>query len=104
MNAVVMEEVEVGHGAQLEEHVLASEVDAVLVKSIASVAQEGTKPQLTLRENYQYRESNTSIGRAADRAGVKVRPYKPGDRWLAWRKANARKAANAERRSLKKRK
>ena len=62
-----------------------------------------TKP-LELRQGYQYRTSNWEIGRAAERAGVKVRPYKRGDRFLAWRKLNARKARNAERRALSSRK
>ncbi|MCJ1287563.1 54S ribosomal protein L2 mitochondrial [Xylographa opegraphella] len=59
---------------------------------------------VVLREGYQYRESNWSIGRSAERAGVKVRPYKPNDRWLAWRKTSERKARNAEKRSLRRKK
>ena len=53
------------------------------------------------RPSYQYRMSNYEIGRAAEKAGVKVRPYKPNDRFLAWRKRNARKVRSAERRSLR---
>ena len=60
--------------------------------------------QLELRPGYQYRESNWHIGRAAERAQVKVREYRRGDRFLAWRKLNARKARNAERRPLMSRK
>lgn len=59
---------------------------------------------LQLRPGYMYREANWEIGRAAERAKVKVRLYKPGDRWTAWRKANARKAKNAEKRGLSSRK
>lgn len=59
---------------------------------------------LELRPGYQYRESNWHIGRAAERANVKVREYKRGDRFLAWRKLNARKARNVERRALSSRK
>jgi large subunit ribosomal protein L27 len=55
---------------------------------------------LQLRPGYQYREGNWEIGRAAERAKVKVREYKPRDRWVAWRKTVARKAKNAERRGL----
>lgn len=55
---------------------------------------------LQLRPGYMYREANWEIGRAAERAKVKVRLYKPGDRWTAWRKANVRKAKNAEKRGL----
>jgi hypothetical protein len=47
-----------------------------------------------------YRESNWEIGRAAERAGVKVKEFKPRDRWEAWRKRNVRKAAAAEKRAL----
>ena len=104
MDAVVMEEVEVRDKTQLEEEVLAKETDPSLIRSIARRAKKGTKPQLTLRDGYQYRESNTSIGRAAERAGVKVRPYKSGDRWLAWQKKNATKLANAEKMVVKKKK
>ncbi|KAI5241245.1 ribosomal protein L27 [Aureobasidium subglaciale] len=57
----------------------------------------------TLRPGYQYRAANWEIGRAAERAGVKVTPFKPGNRFLAWRKSNVRKAKNAERRGLTRR-
>ena len=59
-------------------------------------------PPLRLSDGYMYRESNTEIGRAAERARVRVREFKAGDRWLAWRKTVARKAKNAERRGLRK--
>lgn len=56
----------------------------------------------TLRPGYQYRQANWEIGRAAERsaAALKVKPFKPRDRFAAWRKANVRKAKNAERRSM----
>jgi large subunit ribosomal protein L27 len=57
----------------------------------------------TLRPGYQYRAANWEIGRAAERAGIRVTPFKPGSRFLAWRKANVRKAKNAERRGLTRR-
>jgi len=57
-----------------------------------------------LRPGHTCMESNWSIGRAAERAGVKVRMYKPKDRFLAWRKASARKARDAERRGLTRKK
>lgn len=53
---------------------------------------------------YSYRESNYSLGRAAERAGVDVKVFERGDRFLAWRKKGVRKARNAERRSLGKKK
>ena len=60
--------------------------------------------KMELRPGYQYRHSNWYIGRAAERAKIRVREYKRGDRFLAWRKLNARKARNAEKRSLSSRK
>lgn len=56
--------------------------------------------QMKLRAGYQYRESNWSIGRAAERAGVKIREYKRGDRWLAWRKKVAAKERSREKRAM----
>jgi hypothetical protein len=68
----------------------------------ASEEREGedglVKRELKLRPGYMYREANWEIGRAAERAKVKVRAFKPGDRFTAWRKSVARKAKNAERR------
>ena len=55
-------------------------------------------PQINAR--YQYRESNWAIGRAAERAGVKVRAYKRSDRWLAWRKKVAAKERTREKAAL----
>lgn len=55
----------------------------------------------TLRPGYQYRQANWEIGRAAERAKIDVKAFKPGDRYAAWRKSNARKAKNAERRSIR---
>lgn len=51
---------------------------------------------LQLRPGYMYREANWEIGRAAERAKVRVKEYKSKDRWTAWRKANAEKAAIQE--------
>ena len=55
---------------------------------------------LKLRPGYMYREANWEIGRAAERAKIKVKEFKPRDRWTAWRKATVRKAKNAEKRGL----
>jgi large subunit ribosomal protein L27 len=55
---------------------------------------------LQLRPGYMYREANWEIGRAAERAKVKVRAFKPRDRWTAWRKSTIRKAKNADKKSL----
>ncbi|KAG9769221.1 hypothetical protein KCU88_g6947, partial [Aureobasidium melanogenum] len=63
-------------------------------------------PPPTIMRDGTYREANVSIGRAAERKGVKVRPYDRRDRWLAWRRRAARvkmgleaKAARATRKS-----
>jgi len=55
---------------------------------------------LQLRPGYMYREANWEIGRAAERARVKVKAFVPGDRWTAWRKSTIRKTANAEKKGL----
>ncbi|CAD6592094.1 MAG: 54S ribosomal protein L2 mitochondrial [Alectoria sarmentosa] len=60
--------------------------------------------KMELKQGYQYRESNTHIGRAAERAQVKVREFQRGDRFLAWRKLKARKARTAAKRALSSRK
>jgi large subunit ribosomal protein L27 len=49
---------------------------------------------------YMYREANWQIGRAAERAKVKVREFTPRDRWTAWRKSAIRKGKNLEKRRL----
>lgn len=56
--------------------------------------------ELRMRPGYMYRESNYQVGQAAERAGVQVKLFQRGDRFLAWRKKNVRKAKNAERRAL----
>jgi len=56
--------------------------------------------ELKLRPGYMYREANWEIGRAAERAKVKVREFKPRDRWTAWRKTTIRKAKSAEKKGL----
>jgi large subunit ribosomal protein L27 len=55
---------------------------------------------LKMSTNYMFREGNWEIGQAAERAGVTVRKFERGDRFLAWRKSAARKARNAEKRNL----
>ncbi|KAH7067949.1 ribosomal L27 protein-domain-containing protein [Paraphoma chrysanthemicola] len=56
---------------------------------------------LTMGKGYAYREANWQIGRAAERANVQVKEFVPGDRWAAWRKSQARIAANEEKRRLR---
>lgn len=55
---------------------------------------------LQLRPGYMYREANWEIGRAAERAKIKVRQFKPRDRWTAWRKASIRNAKITEKKGL----
>ncbi|KAF1346093.1 ribosomal L27 protein-domain-containing protein [Delphinella strobiligena] len=68
-----------------------------------NVKGEVVKVMPTLRPGYQYRQANWEIGRAAERANIKVEPFTPGDRFAAWRKSTVRKARNAERRGMRKR-
>ncbi|CZR65377.1 related to 60s ribosomal protein L2 (mitochondrial) [Phialocephala subalpina] len=73
----------------------------VVVKQRKQKERKGEEGRnLRLRPGYMYRESNWEIGRAAERAQVRVREFKPRDRWTAWRKATIRKAKNAEKRGL----
>lgn len=58
---------------------------------------------LTLRPGYMFREGNWEIGRAAERANIKVAEFKPRNRWAAWRKSAVRKAKSIEKRGLAKR-
>lgn len=59
-----------------------------------TTSKAGNIRNLRLRTDGSYRLSNKEIGQSAEHAGVKVTPYKK-DRFLAWRKASARKARNA---------
>lgn len=66
------------------------------------VGGEVVERKLTLRPGYQYRQANWEIGRAAERSKValSVKPFRPGDRFAAWRKRSLRVARNAERRAM----
>jgi large subunit ribosomal protein L27 len=55
---------------------------------VYGIARDGTK--LRMNENYSFAQANYLIGRSAELAGVKVRPFKKNDRWLAWRKRTKR--------------
>lgn len=85
----------------LGEMVLEGDVadEPVVVKQQPKKERKGEEGRnLTLRPGYMYREANWEIGRAAERANVKVAAFKPGDRWTAWRKVTARKARAQEKR------
>ena len=55
---------------------------------------------LKMRPDYSYRQSNWQIGRAAEKAGVNVSEFVPGDRFLAWRKRSTSRARAAEKRAM----
>lgn len=93
MVAVPIEQTEVEEGGQL------------LVASADTGKETGVAGRenrvLTMGKGYAYREANWQIGRAAERANVQVKEFVPGDRWAAWRKSQARIAANEEKRRLR---
>lgn len=57
-----------------------------------------------LRPGYMYRESNWEIGRAAEKAGIKVNEWSRKDRWTAWRKKLEKIKRVAQMKELKNRK
>ncbi|KAK8245560.1 60S ribosomal protein L2, mitochondrial precursor [Phyllosticta capitalensis] len=59
---------------------------------------------LKIRPGYMYREANWQIGRAPERAGVKVHKFVKNDRWEAWRRASARGKVIREKVAIGKRK
>ncbi|KAF2113781.1 60S ribosomal protein L2, mitochondrial precursor [Lophiotrema nucula] len=67
----------------------------------AVTSMRDTPRNLIPRSGYGYREANWSIGRAAERAGIKVKEFVPGDRWRAWQRSKARIEANVEKRKLR---
>ena len=56
---------------------------------------------MVMRPGYNYREANWSIGRAAERAGVKVKEFDPRDRFKAWRKRVVRQREAREKRIVR---
>ena len=67
--------------------------------------EERAKQPVKWTKGYQIRESNNSIGRVVDKAGLRVRKFRRGDRWVAWRKRNKRvqaaKALKAQKKARK---
>ncbi|KAF7586756.1 54S ribosomal protein L2 mitochondrial [Aspergillus hancockii] len=75
--------------------------DGVMVSSVEAVnAEMGSQ----LRPGYMYREANWQIGRAAEKAGITAKPYNSRNRWMAWRKRQARADRAAQMKSLKNKK
>ncbi|KAL2794155.1 ribosomal L27 protein-domain-containing protein [Aspergillus keveii] len=92
---------ETGVEGQSDLTVLVSEETGSMVGSVPAVnAQEGKQ----LRPGYMWREANWSIGRAAEKAGITAAPYDRNDRWLAWRKREAKVQRAIQMKSLKNKK
>ncbi|KAL1957045.1 hypothetical protein VTO42DRAFT_6422 [Malbranchea cinnamomea] len=66
------------------------------------VASKSTNPPL--RPGYMYRQANWEIGRAAEKANIKVKEWKRKDRWTAWRKRLEKIKRIAQMNELKNRK
>lgn len=64
-------------------------------------AEGAAKTTLLLRPGYMYREANWQIGRAGDKAAMTAETFDPKNRWLAWRKRQARAQRAAQMKSLK---
>lgn len=75
-------------------------VDQVYATSRTAKRTDRGGDETKMRPDYSYRESNWQIGRAAEKAGVQVREFEPGDRFRAWRKRDLRKTKAAERRAM----
>jgi hypothetical protein len=76
------------------------EVETVVEGDVV-VESETSKSELEMGRGYAFRRTNYEIGKAGDEMKERVRKFVPGDRFTAWRKANLRKAANAERKKLR---
>ncbi|PYH96168.1 ribosomal protein L27 [Aspergillus ellipticus CBS 707.79] len=68
---------------------------------VGSVEAQNAGEGLQLRPGYMYREANWQIGRAAEKAGITAQPFNRKNRWLAWRKRQARADRAAQMKSLK---
>ncbi|KAA8647577.1 mitochondrial 54S ribosomal protein bL27m [Aspergillus tanneri] len=80
--------------------VAAGETDSV----VGNVEVVETETGARLRPGYMYREANWQIGRAAEKAGITAKPYDRNNRWMAWRKRQARANRAAQMKSLKNKK
>jgi large subunit ribosomal protein L27 len=95
LNMVSVPRVEV---AELHTGIVA-EVDGV--EGAAPEGLTGATADLPLRPGYMYREANWQIGRAAEKAGITAKRFNRNNRWLAWRKRQARAQRAAQMKSLK---
>ncbi|KAI9933333.1 hypothetical protein ASPWEDRAFT_43119 [Aspergillus wentii DTO 134E9] len=71
---------------------------------VSSVGAEDASTGSQLRPGYMYREANWQIGRAAEKAGITAKEYNSKNRWMAWRKRQARADRAAQMKSLKNKK
>ncbi|KAL3469856.1 ribosomal L27 protein-domain-containing protein [Aspergillus californicus] len=71
---------------------------------VGSVGAVDAGAGLQLRPGYMWREANWEIGRAAEKAGITAESFNKGDRFLAWRKRQARAERAAQMKSLKNKK
>ncbi|RAL06986.1 mitochondrial 54S ribosomal protein bL27m [Aspergillus homomorphus CBS 101889] len=72
--------------------------------TVGSVPAAAVDEGLQFRPGYMYREANWSIGRIAERAGVTADVHSRKNRWLAWRRRQARRDRTAQMKSLKRQK
>lgn len=78
--------------------------DTTIVGDVDGASRQGlpaANATLPLRPGYMYREANWQIGRAAEKAGITAQKFDPKNRWLAWRKRQARAERAAQMKSLK---
>ncbi|OJJ48460.1 hypothetical protein ASPZODRAFT_130487 [Penicilliopsis zonata CBS 506.65] len=69
--------------------------------TVAVVGEEEAATGPQMRPGYMFREANWVIGRAAEEAGVTAKPFDRTNRWLAWRKRQARVKRSAQMKSFK---
>ena len=90
-----------GGGGATQQEVVVPRQDASLGNPMLKALRLAGATAFT--DGYQYRPSNTEIGRAAKESGHEYPVYKPGDRWLAWRLRTARRERAVEMRALRQR-
>ncbi|KUL84946.1 hypothetical protein ZTR_07862 [Talaromyces verruculosus] len=75
-----------------------AEGEGTKVFDVEGAAKTNTLP---LRPGYMYREANWQIGRAGDEITATAESFDRNNRWLAWRKRQARAQRAAQMKSLK---
>ncbi|KAL4793357.1 ribosomal L27 protein-domain-containing protein [Aspergillus venezuelensis] len=83
--------------AQSDLAIVTGENTGTIVGSAGPI--DPTKQQL--RPGYMWREANWQIGRAAEKAGITAKPFDRKNRWLAWRKRQAKRERAQQMRSLR---